>query len=280
MLTLFRLLARLPLRVLHALGAGAGRLVYAASPTYRRRLKANLSAAIPGASGLVARAAAEAGKAALETPAIWFRSPAEIASLVIDVKGWPAIDAALARGNGIVFLTPHLGCFEITAQYVAQRHPLTVLYRPPRKAWLEPIMMAGRARPGLLPVPANVNGIRALLKSLKRGEAVGMLPDQAPRFGEGAWADFFGRPAYTMTLAGRLARATGAIVLLVFAERLPAARGYRLWIEENPIDAGGESFEANMNRALEAVIRRCPAQYLWGYDRYKVPNPAPARANP
>jgi KDO2-lipid IV(A) lauroyltransferase len=278
MLSLFRLLARFPLRFLHALGVAAGWLVYLLSPKYRRRLKANLAAAMPNQPGLTALAVAEAGKAALETPAVWFRSPSEIASLVVAVEGWPLIDAALARGKGILFLTPHLGCFEITAQYVAQCHPLTVLYRPPRKKALEPLMMAGRSRPGLRPVPANVNGVRALLKALKRGEAVGMLPDQAPRFGEGVWAGFFGRPAYTMTLAGRLVRATGAIVLLVFAERLPAGRGFRLWIDGGPTTGDGESFETKMNRALEAMIRRCPAQYLWAYDRYKVPVPDMERA--
>lgn len=272
MLVLFRLLALLPLRVLHALGALGGWLVYWLSPRYRRRLRENLAAAFPNSPGLLPAAIVEAGKAAFEIPAIWFR-PAT-AAMAVRVGDWSVVESVLARGKGILFLTPHLGCFEITAQYYALLHPLTILYRPPRKQILEPLMMAGRARPNLTPVPANVRGVRALLKALKRGEAIGMLPDQAPQAGEGAWADFFGRPAYTMTLAARLVRATGAPVMLAFAERLPHGEGFHIWFAEGPPLVEGVPYEAAMNRALEQLIRRCPAQYLWAYDRYKVPRGA------
>jgi KDO2-lipid IV(A) lauroyltransferase len=271
MLSLFRLLGRLPLRLLHALGAAGGWLVYLLSARYRARLKANLAAAIPNSDGMLPIAIAEAGKAAFETPAVWFREPSAAFTMVKDVEGWGLVEAALARGKGILFLTPHLGCFEITAQYYALKHPMTVLYRPPRKQILEPLMLAGRGRPNLTPAPANARGLRLLLKALQRGEAVGMLPDQAPRAGEGTWADFFGRPAYTMTLAARLVSATGATVLPAFAERLPRGRGFRIFIEEGPKLAAGESFEAAMNRGLEQLIRRCPGQYFWAYDRYKIP---------
>jgi KDO2-lipid IV(A) lauroyltransferase len=270
MLSLFRLLARLPLRLLHAIGSAGGWLVYLSSARYRTRLRANLAAAIPDSNAILPIAVAEAGKAAFETPAIWFRSPSATAALVTRVEGWDLVEAAIARGKGILFLTPHLGCFEITAQYYALTRPITVLYRPPRKQILEPLMVAGRTRPNLTPAPANAKGLRLLLKALKRGEAVGMLPDQAPRAGEGAWADFFGRPAYTMTLAARLVRATGAPVILAYAERLPRGRGFILWLEEGPKLEASVPFENAMNRALEKLIRRCPAQYLWGYDRYKI----------
>ena len=86
--------------------------------------------------------------------------------------------------------------------------------------------------------------------------------------GEGAWTDIFGRPAYTMTLVTRLQRASGAALIMAFAERLPVGRGYRLHLEEVP--AAGLD-EAGLNRAVEAQVRRCPAQYLWGYNRYKTP---------
>ncbi|OGA45925.1 MAG: hypothetical protein A3F74_15615 [Betaproteobacteria bacterium RIFCSPLOWO2_12_FULL_62_58] len=108
-------------------------------------------------------------------------------------------------------------------------------------------------------------------KALQRGEAVGLLPDQAPGVGEGAWAEFFGRPAYTMTLVGRLQKASGAAVVMVFAERLPHGRGYHLLFQSVPT---GNLDEVALNRTIEALIRRCPAQYLWGYNRYKVPEGA------
>jgi KDO2-lipid IV(A) lauroyltransferase len=129
-------------------------------------------------------------------------------------------------------------------------------------------MVAGRSRSGAAVAPANLRGVRMLYRALARGEAIGLLPDQAPGVGEGAWAPFFGRPAYTMTLVGRLQQASGAAVIMAFGERLPDGRGYRLHFEEiadDPID------EAALNRAVEAQVRRRPEQYLWSYNRYKVP---------
>lgn len=275
---LFRLLARLPLSWLHGAGAALGWLVYSASPSYAARLRENLYASGVCDSeercrAMLRAAVAETGKGATELIAIWFGSEQSVARLVVECERWDIVEAARARGNGIIFLTPHLGCFEISALYGAQRMPLTVLYRPPKKRWIEPLMVAGRQRWQAVVAPANLKGVRMLYKALARGEAVGLLPDQAPGVGEGVWADFFGRPAYTMTLVRRLQRASGAAVIMAFAERLPAGRGYRLHLEElpaSPLD------EAALNRAVEAQVRRCPEQYLWSYNRYKIP----ARAKP
>ena len=146
--------------------------------------------------------------------------------------GLEHIIAAQARGKGIIFLTPHLGCFEISALYAAQRVPITVLYRPPKLGWLEGVMRGGRERGQAKLAKADVGGVRLLYKALKRGEAVGLLPDQVPSRGEGEWADFFGRPAYTMTLAGRLAESSNATVLIAYSER---CRTGRLRIHVEPL---------------------------------------------
>jgi KDO2-lipid IV(A) lauroyltransferase len=217
---------------------------------------------------LLRRAVSEAGKGVTELLALWFGPEERIATLVTECRGWEAVEAARAGGRGVIFVTPHLGCFEILALYGAARLPLTVLYRPPKQRWLEPLMMAGRQRARAVAAPANLRGVRMLYRALERGEAVGLLPDQAPGAGEGVWADFFGRPAYTMTLPRRLQQATGAQVITAFAERLARGAGYRLHLEPlraDPLD------EAALNRALEAMVRRCPEQYLWSYNRYKVP---------
>jgi len=147
--------------------------------------------------------------------------------------------------------------------------PLTVLYRPPRLRWLQPLMIQGRRRGHVDLAATDIAGVRRLFKALRAGNAAGILPDQAPRFGEGAWAEFFGRPALTMTLPNRLRRATGCATFMVFAERLPRGTGYCLHIEALP-DALGD--ELQLNQAVEAMIRLRPEQYLWGYDRYKVPS--------
>ena len=276
---LFRLLGIFPLRLLHALGALLGWLTWLASPIYRRHLRENLALAYPPAEAAVIRpaAVAHAGRGVLELPRVWLRPQAEVVRLVRRVSGWELVEAAWRRGEGILFLTPHLGCFEITAQYYAAQAPITVLYRPPKQRWLQPLIESGRAGARLHLAPADLSGVRLLLKALKRREAVGMLPDQVPGAGEGAWVPFFGRPAYTMTLAARLSEASRATVIMAYAERLPGGAGFHLHLSapEAAIAGAPEARAAAINRALEALIRRCPQQYLWGYNRYKAPRGAP-----
>ena len=272
-----RAIAALPLGVLHAIGTALGWLVYWGSPTYRRHFRENLIAA-GYADGATRRAAiAEAGKLAMELPAIWFRPRPEVTRWVRSIEGEALIEAARAQGKGIVFLTAHQGCFEITARLAAEHFPITVLYRPPKQPYLQPLVEHGRGGKNLRVAPANVRGVRELIAALRRGEAVGILPDQVPSAGEGEWAEFFGRPAYTMTLAARLAGRADAVTLLAFGERLPHGAGYVVHVRPMPERRADESPTRWLNRALEELIRTSPGQYLWGYNRYKTPRGA-ARA--
>ncbi len=268
---LFRLLSRFPLPILHNLGALLGWLTYLLSPTYRRHLRENTAQAGSWAVAARTAAVAEAGKGLLELPYLWLRPHADVAARVVRVTGWESVEAAWAQGKGILFLTPHLGCFEITAQYYAAFRPVTVLYRPPKQAWLRPIVEAGRGA-SLKLAPADLGGVRTLMKALRRKEAIGLLPDQVPGNGEGIWAPFFGRPAYTMTLAARLAEG-GATILLAHAERLAYGAGYHLTMQalDEPLADTLEARVAQFNLAMERLIHTNPGQYLWGYNRYKSP---------
>lgn len=275
---LLRSAALLPLRLIHAGGAALGWAVYLASPRYAARLNENLTQSrLPSTEAeyrrLRYKAIAEAGKGMAELAVIWFRKISDVVALVQECRGWNHVEAALKRGNGIIFLTPHLGCFEISALYGARHFPMTVLYRPPKLAWLQPLMIEGRQRGQTTLATTDVKGVRMLYRALKRGEAVGFLPDQAPGVGEGVWADFFGRPAYTMTLAARMAESSGATVLLAFARRLPRGEGYVLSITPlgRALPREPEAAARALNAAIEELVRECPEQYLWSYNRYKVP---------
>lgn len=277
-------LSRLPLGWLHVLGTFVGWVIYLFNRPYAARLDANLRQSGSFSSELEFRqlrraAIAEAGKAAVELPAIWFKPEAEVARMIREVRNLDAVEAAREARRGILILTPHLGCFEIVGFFFGQMMPFTVLYRPPRRRKLMHLMVDGRRRGQVELATTDIAGVRRLLKALRSGKAAGMLPDQAPRFGEGVWARFFGRPALTMTLSNRLRRATGCATFMVFAERLPRGEGYRLHIEPLPAAIGDES---QLNHAVERMIRLEPAQYLWGYDRYKVPRgfAAPAVRKP
>ena len=271
MVFLFRLISYLPLPWLHALGGLVGRLVYLLSPTYRRNLKANVRQA-GIAPELCPQIAAETGKQMLELARIWMYPLERAVALVVDVRGLELVEAARADGKGIVFLTPHLGCFEMTAQFLATLGDITVLYRPPKFAAGQELILMGRKREHLHLAPADLSGVRTLIKALKKGEMVGMLPDQAPKTGEGVWLKFFNRYAYTMTLAARLTE-TGAVSLLTWGERLPGGQGYRIHFQApaTPLHGGTIERAQQINHEIEDLIRTCPSQYLWGYNRYKRP---------
>jgi KDO2-lipid IV(A) lauroyltransferase len=267
---LFRFLSIFPLPMLHALGSALGWAVYLASPSYRRRLRANLELA--GYGRLRRQAVAEAGKAIIELAFVWCARPERV-NRVCKVENFELVLSTLAAGRGIVFLTPHLGCFELTAQQIARQVALTVMYRPPRKNALKPLVEGARARENLHLAPANLSGVRILAKVLKAGQPIGILPDQVPQEGEGVWAPYFGRPAYTMTLPAKLAQLGRADVVLTFAERLPHGRGYVVRFVPFEGELAGTPAEqaAAINRAMEQLIARCPAQYYWSYNRYKQP---------
>ena len=275
---LMSLAARLPLPILHALGALLGWAMYGLSPTYRRHLRENLAAAGYGDDGTTRRAAiAGAGRMLAELPAVWLRPRADIVALVKRVEGMAHVERARAAGQGIVFLTPHLGCFEVSAQAAAAQFPITVLYRPPKLAWLQPIIEEGRGGDNVRLARADLSGVRELLAALARNEAVGILPDQVPGEGEGEWVEFFGKPAYTMTLAAKLAARPGSVCLLAFGERLAGGAGYALHVRPLPEAEPGESATRRLNRAVEELVRERPEQYLWGYNRYKTPRGADPR---
>ena len=270
---ILRLLAVLPLGLLHALGALLGWLAFALSPTYRRRFLANARQA-GYRFGQVRAAVAHAGRMVAEAPRLWLHE----ALPPCEVRGADAVEQAWAGGKGIVFLTPHLGCFELSVQKAAQRWspahgPITILYRPARQAWLAQVMTHARNRPGIQAVPTSLLGVRQMIKALRQGQAVGLLPDQVPPQGQGLWAAFFGRPAYTMTLAARLAQQTGAAVVLARCERRAGGRGFVLHFAllAQPLAPGLEDAVQQINTAMEEQIRACPGQYLWGYGRYKQP---------
>ena len=290
MICLFQFFSRWPLRVLHALGAGLGWLVWAVSPRYRRQFRANVAQA--GIAFEAARPAiAEAGRFVAELPKLWMRPPAASCLDNVRIEGQAQASEAFARGKGVIFFGPHCGSFELGPQVLAELYgPIAAIYRPARKPWLARLEQVARSRPNLSVVPASLSGIRLMHKTLKANQAVALLTDQVPPEGLGVWAPFFGKPAYTMTLAARLALQSGAVLLPVSCERLPRGQGYflKIWppvagLQANGIaaaDAGPRTGPmqsdilgtvTRINQAIEAIVLSQPGQYLWGYARYKTP---------
>ena len=287
---MLRGLARLPLEWLHRIGAAGGLLVYWLSGKMRGHLLENVRRAgvVDGGDERELRrfartCAAELGKGALEVLPVWFGRAEDIMSGVRLDGSWEQVKPLIAAGHGVILLTPHLGAFEVAAQFIAYRVPLTIMYRPPRMAWLRPVFRHGRSRGLAHLTTADNRGVRALIKALRRGEAIGLLPDQVPAQGHGVEADFFGRPAYTTTLIGRLQQATGAAVIVVRMRRLPDAAGFELsfFPLAQPLPDNDVAAARALNALQEDIIRTCPEQYLWSYNRFKAPIgavPAAARS--
>ena len=283
---LLRLLAWLDLPANHGLGALAGRIVFLLSPRYRLRALENLrNAGIASDDAALARLArenaAEIGRGAAELAWALYRPVEEVAGLVKELDGWDAVERLRAQGRPLIFVTPHLGGYDIAGRYLWSRLPIMAMYRPHKLGWLDEVIREGRNR-GAAPdgsnvAPATKAGVRMLLRHLRKGGCTVILPDQVPGEGDGEWVEFFGRPAYTMTLTGRLQEASGAALVFCFAERLAGSAGFRLRLRarEEPLPADRAAAARAVNEGVEALIRMAPAQYLWGYNRYKRPAGAP-----
>lgn len=270
--TLLKPLAFLGLPTIHILGKTLGYFMYLLMPDSRKLVHSNLIqsqlyAGNEQINTIVKLNFLESGKALLESLALWGKKDAELLSWVKTCNDWPLIEEAISNKKGIIFLTPHIGCFEITSIFYGAKYPIHVLYRPPKKQWMTLFINAGRKRNNVELAPANLHGVRMLLQALKRGEAVGILPDQIPASGEGEWAPFFDKPAYTMTLASKLANKTGASVIMAFGERRSDSSGFDIHL--NVLTSGAIASPELLNKAIEQQIRQNPIQYLWRYPRYK-----------
>jgi KDO2-lipid IV(A) lauroyltransferase len=272
--TLFKSLGMLPLTVLQTLGLFAGWLAWILPGRYKERAWTNLRQAFPEATRATLRSAILSnGQLMFEMPFWWTRRNETFINSKLSCDNWKQFEVALAKGKGVILLSPHAGCFELLGPVYSSHFPSTVLFRPPRKVWMQDWIVEMRTRRQLNMAPANQKGVRALVKTLIRGNTVGILPDQVPPDGEGVWAPFFGRPAYTMTLVQRLQELSGATIFILAAQRNGIGKGYTLRHKElaDPLPKDPEAAAIVINREMEEMIRKMPEQYLWGYNRYKAP---------
>lgn len=266
----------LPFRLNRAMGTGIGLLLWHLPNRSRTHSRANIERCYPDRTPawrrrLLRASLIEAGRTFAEAAWFWQRSRPRVLRLVREVHGREHIDRARAAGRGIIFATPHIGAWELAGAYLTSCSPLTVMYRPPRIEALDRAILRGRERLGLLPVPTDSNGVRAMHKALRKGGAIGILPDQQPRGGQGVDAPFMGQPALTMTLLSRLAARSGASVLFVAMLRRPDG-GFDMHIwpagadiaDRDPVVAA-----TRINRETEHAIALAPAQYMWNYQRFR-----------
>lgn len=209
---------------------------------------------------------------ALELGFAWQGHADDVSTSIVDIEGLPLLEEAQAEHKGVIVLAPHFGNWEVLNFWLSSNMPFTAMYEPPRLQQLDDVIRSGRERMGAHLVPTTSRGVSALLKALKRGEAIGILPDQVPDDTGGVIAPFYGYPAYTATLLPKLVSRTGARVIVSVARRLPDGSGYVLHFlpADTRVYSSDEAESAyGVNASVERVIALDPAQYQWEYKRYK-----------
>lgn len=284
------LLGRLPFFVLNALGATLGQCLYWLAGREAQVTRRNLELVYPdldarARAALTAAVLRAVGRNSLHSVRFWARPAQHNLARIAQVHGQSLLDAALTSGHGVIIAAPHYGSWELLNQFLAQCAPITMLYRPPQSAVAEHYLRRVRGRPGVTQVPARRSGMRSVLGTLHAGGMVGILPDQRPKTGEGAFAPFFGIQTLTMTLLTRLAQRTGARVLFAIAERRPGFFRSRYDVHFFAADpaitrADEAAALAALNAGIAAIAQRDPLQYQWNYKRFNVRPPDSGEADP
>jgi len=271
------LCAWLPLRLVHGLADGLGWLMSKRPTRMRKTTRQNLKLCFPDLDNeqltLMARQSLQhTAKTAVEMGRCWLWPIEKILNMVVEIDGEEVLNEARSAGKGVIILAPHLGNWEVLGHYFTEQNPTTFLYQPSKNEYLDKMIKSARSGGKSFLAPTNRQGVAMLLKTLKKGEQVGILPDQEPTQEGGEFATFFGVPAFTMTLVTRLVARTGARVICGYAERLPKGRGFKLHIKHaDPMiyDADLKVSVEGLNRTVEDCVKQSVVQYQWEYKRFK-----------
>ena len=210
-----------------------------------------------------------------EVAYLQYRPIGQLLEKISAVEGEQRLRRAWQDGNGVILLMPHFGCWEFLSIYLGRAYPISALYDPPNMAALEESIVNTRQRQGANMYPTTASGLRGLMRGLKSGGVVVVLPDQVPAAnGGGVVAPFFGQDALTMLLGKRLMNVGHPAVLMAAAWRELSADGirYRLSFDEpsEGLFSDQEDIHAGaLNTGIEKIVRRDPAQYQWSYKRFR-----------
>lgn len=276
-LTIF-ITSRLNLRIIQFLGILVGNILYIFPNSIKNTVEININNSniedIVGNKPVIKQSLIELSRWYLELGPMWVWSTGKLEKLIVHEEGANQVQDCLDNGQSALIITPHHGNWELNGLTTSRRFPLTIMYKPPAIHALGRYMRAARTRSNARLVGIDRHGLKAMISALKSGEAVGMLPDQEPKDGAYVYAPFLGQSARTMTLFNKLVRKSGAAVFMSTMKRLPHGQGYALKYTRLADTLGSEDeVEAAtaLNKAVEDVIRDCPAQYLWAYKRFKFP---------
>ena len=268
----------LPVRWASALGSGFGQLAYWVAWPERRKALQSLVIAYPGATDDERRQIAKASFAHLGRSLFELVCVRQIDRDVEAFIEWPradrtALEAALAQKKGVLFISGHIGNWELLARRVALAgYPCQTIAKETSDPRLTSWVDGFRASANLKAIWRGREGAaKSMLRALKQGEILGMLIDQDTKV-QSVWVPFFGQLAKTPRAAADLALRTGAAVMLGFCQRDETGR-YQLRMHEVTVEADdtAESLTARLTTGLEQAIRRHPEQWVWMHRRWRSP---------
>lgn len=276
-------LGAVPLSVTRALGGAIGLGLSRGENRNVRIARRNLALCFPELSDLereqLLRKRMQAlGRTTLEMLKIWGASGPSALALIEEVEGQELIEDAKNNGKGIIILAPHLGNWEVIGLFLTEcNRVVKSMYSPPKSPTMNQLILHARQRTGATLVPADRSGVIQLLKALKQGDMIGILPDQVPADESGVFAPFFDQPAFSMTLMSNLARKTGAHIVNAYA--LPTEKGFKVVLSRPDDGIYSEDVEqsvAAMNRTIEQCAAMHREHYQWEYKRFKRQPPGAA----
>lgn len=282
---LITMISYLPIFWVRAIGGLVGICAYKLSKRTTTRLKNNLlkvNLATPETIDKIAlEVAKEQGKTLVETITIaWCRSTKYNASLIKYSGHFDEVTKAISSGKPVVFLTPHLGNFEIALKMTAYHFPHTkfsVLYKPSKLKWFDQLMAEGRNEENIKAVPTSFSGVSHLLKVLKNNGCIGILPDSVASGGDGAWVDFMGQKVFATTLSAKMCLFEDASIFIVSSARIKG--GFDLdFMPFKPTSNDYAKTTQEIYTVIEKMVLQTPTQYYWSYDRFRTPKHAQAKA--
>jgi len=273
-----RLISILPLRLILVAGAALGSLFYRIPNRNLRLARRNIELCFPelepeGRNLLARDSMRSMVQTFLEFSWFWYRKPERLFDLIRNIHGLELFEQACAAGQGVLLAAPHLGCWELMGQYLPSQIETVIMYKRPEDAGVEQVIIRGRERTGVTLIPADAKGVRQVFQAIRKGQLVGILPDQQAKAGQGQFAPFFGIEALTMVLLSKLAQKTDCTVLFAWTERLPGGVGYDFHFSAAPVLISDPDLRISvtaLNQGVEQCVRQCPAQYQWGYKRFGI----------
>ena len=274
------LLSLISLKNIHFLGEAMGFLLSILPNSARNNTKINLKLCFPNSSDqeikvLTRKSLKETSRSLLESGKSWITFPKTGVANIIQIEGMKRVSESLSQERGAILFTSHLGNIEVLISFLAQNFKCTILYTPAKINAVDELMKQARLLMGAEMVKADSGGVKSALKALNRGEVIIMASDQVPKKKNGIISNFFGTPAFSVSLVSSLATRTESPCHSVSCIRLKKGKGYKVIFSERieKLNTLGVPEGVNlMNTELEECIMKAPEQYAWEYKRFKHSN--------